>query len=87
MVGDFMALWEDSNRAVAREFLGDESGQLFRSERKTRNTTAEQVLDPARIDHFVTLLELPEECRARCAGWPSGRQWTRGSEHPAEQTP
>jgi len=61
MVGDFMALWEDSNRAVAREFLGDESGQLFRSGRKTRNTTAEQVLDPSRIDHFVTMLELPQE--------------------------
>jgi hypothetical protein len=55
-----MEQWEASNRAVAREFLGDETGQLFRAPRKTRNTTTEQRLDPARLDHFITLLELPE---------------------------
>jgi hypothetical protein len=56
----FMAQWEESNRAVAREFVGDESGQLFRTARKTRNTTTEQHLEPARVDHFMTLLALPE---------------------------
>lgn len=60
----FMAQWEESNRAVAQEFLGDESGQLFRAPRKTRNSTTEQYLDPARLDHFATLLELPEQMHA-----------------------
>jgi lipopolysaccharide biosynthesis glycosyltransferase len=61
---EFMAQWEESNSAVAREFLGDESGQLFRSRREARNTTTKQHFDPARLDHFVTLLELPEEIHA-----------------------
>jgi hypothetical protein len=56
----FMEQWEAPNRAVAREFLGDETGQLFRVARKTRNTTTEQRFDPARLDHFITLLELPK---------------------------
>jgi hypothetical protein len=58
---EFMAQWEDSNRAVAREFLGDETGRLFRAPRKTSNRTTEQHLDPARLDHFLTLLEVPEQ--------------------------
>jgi hypothetical protein len=58
---EFMARWEESNRAVARDFLGDRSGQLFRMPRKTNNTTTEQVLDPARLDHYLELLELPED--------------------------
>lgn len=57
----FMAQWEESNRRVAREFLSDPSGQLFRVPRKTRNTATEQRLDPARLDHFLELLELPEQ--------------------------
>jgi hypothetical protein len=57
----FMDQWEESNRAVAREFLGDETGRLFGAPRKTRNTTTEQRLDPARLDYFIELLELPEE--------------------------
>jgi hypothetical protein len=61
---DFMAQWEESNRTVAREFLGDETGQLFRAPRKTSNTTTEQHLDPARLDHFLTLLGIPEEMHA-----------------------
>jgi hypothetical protein len=60
----FMARWDESNRRVAREVLGDRSGQLFRMPRKTGNTTAEQHLDPDRLDHFVTLLELPEQVHA-----------------------
>ena len=61
---EFMGQWEESNRGVAREFLGDESGQLFRLPRKTRNTTAEQHLDPARLDHFLELAEIPEHMHA-----------------------
>jgi hypothetical protein len=60
----FMEQWEEPNRAVAREFLGDRSGRLFRAPRKTRNTTTQQQLDPARLDHFITLLELPEQIHA-----------------------
>ncbi len=59
----YMTRWEESNRAVARDFLGDESGRLFRTPRKTRGTTAEQHVDPDRIDEFVTILDLPEEWR------------------------
>ncbi|HET7193892.1 MAG TPA: hypothetical protein VFI99_02775 [Nocardioides sp.] len=56
----FMTQWEEANRRVAIDFLGDSSGQLFRTPRKTLNTTTEQLLDPARLDHFLTLTELPE---------------------------
>ena len=61
---EFMARWEESNRRVAREILGDESGQLFHMPRKTRNTTTEQHLDPARLDHFLALAEIPKELHA-----------------------
>jgi hypothetical protein len=57
----FMGQWGESNRAVAREFLGDQTEQLFRAPRKTRNTTTEQRLDPARLDHYLPLLDLPEQ--------------------------
>ena len=63
VLDEYMATWEESNRAVARDFLNDETGQLFRTPRKTANTTTEQRVDPARLDDFVTLLELPEEWR------------------------
>jgi hypothetical protein len=56
----FMARWAESNRAVARELLGDPSGELFRMPRKSRNTTCEQVFDPARLDRYLEVLELPE---------------------------
>ncbi len=59
----FMDQWAETNRAVAREFLGDETGRLFRASRRTHNTTTEQRLDPARVDHYVVLLDLPEELR------------------------
>jgi hypothetical protein len=57
----FMARWAASNRAVARDFLDDPSGQLFRLPRKSGNTTTEQVLDPGRLDHYFELAELPEQ--------------------------
>ena len=60
---DFMAQWEHSNRAVAQHYLGDASGELFRMPRRTDHTTTKQHLDPARLDHYVTLLELPERMR------------------------
>jgi hypothetical protein len=60
----FMARWADSNTRVAQEFLGEESGQLFDRPRKTRDTTTEQYFDPARLDHFIALLELPEQTHA-----------------------
>jgi hypothetical protein len=55
-----MARWADGNREVARRYLRDKSGELFRMPRKTENTTTEQCLDPARVNHFAALLELPE---------------------------
>jgi hypothetical protein len=57
----FMDQWAETNRAVAREFLGDETGRLFRAPRKTQNTTTEQRLDPARVAHYLGLLDLPEQ--------------------------
>jgi hypothetical protein len=60
----FMAQWEESNRRVAREFLGDKSGRLFHLPRKAANTTVDQRLDPRRIDHFVSLLDLPDSIHA-----------------------
>ncbi|UMG93053.1 hypothetical protein [Nocardioides sp. TF02-7] len=59
----FMAQWEETNRAVARDLLGDPSGELFSAPRRSRDVTTDQRLDPARVDHYVELLELPEELR------------------------
>ena len=57
----FMARWAESNRRVARELLGDRTGELFKTPRRTGDTTTEQVLDPARLDFYLPLLEIPEE--------------------------
>jgi hypothetical protein len=64
LLDGLMARWEEGNRAVARRYLRDESGLLFRVPRKTDNTTTDQQLDPGRVGHFVTLLELPERLHA-----------------------
>jgi hypothetical protein len=64
VLDDFMSQWAEPNRAVATRCLGDESGQLFRRPRRSRHTTTEQHLDPARVDAFVSLLELPDHWRA-----------------------
>lgn len=61
---EFMAQWHASNEQVARRFLQDSSGQLFRMPRKTANITTEQRLDPGRVDRFLTLLEIPERLHA-----------------------
>ena len=55
----FMEQWAESNRRVAVDHLGDESGELFRAPRKTAGTTTEQVLDPTRLDVYLALLEIP----------------------------
>jgi hypothetical protein len=60
----FMAQWEESNRRVALDFLRDESGQLFHMPRMTRVSTTSQHLDPARLDHFLEVSELPERLHA-----------------------
>lgn len=60
VLDEYMAGWEASNLAVARELLGDDDA-LFRVPRRTDNTTTEQRLDPGRLDHFIELLELPEQ--------------------------
>ncbi len=54
-----MARWEVGNRRVARRWFG-EDGDLFAAPRKTAGTTSEQRLDPARLDHFFTVSQLPE---------------------------
>jgi hypothetical protein len=60
----FMAQWQESNRAVAREYFPDGPDTLFESGRKVRGTTTEQRLDPARLDHFFAVLDLPVEVHA-----------------------
>jgi hypothetical protein len=60
----FMAQWEEGNQAVARRFLSDPTGELFRMARRTDNTVTRQQFDPDRLDHFRTLLELPEDVHA-----------------------
>ena len=74
----FMAGWQKSNSAVARDFL-QEDGALFRSPRRTRDVTTHQVLDPARLDHYLTLLELPERLHE-----PLRRLAEREAAHPDE---
>lgn len=58
----FIGRWQESNRAVAGEFFGSE--ELFRDARKSAGTTAEQRLDPDRVDHYLELAELPGAMRA-----------------------
>jgi hypothetical protein len=59
----FMACWRDSNRDVARRYLGDDD-LLFRVPRKTHGTTTVQRLDPDRLAHFLELTELAEDLHA-----------------------
>lgn len=59
VLDDFMARWAAGNRAVAHRYLG--GGELFHMPRRTANTTIEQHLDPARLDHFLCLIQAPEE--------------------------
>ena len=63
LLDELMGRWEASNKAVAHEFIGD-GEPLFRTPRKTRNTTTEQRLEPARLEQFIALLELPDQVHA-----------------------
>lgn len=56
----FMEQWQATNRRVALEYVGDTTGELFREPRRTRHTTTEQRLDPARLGHFLEVADLPE---------------------------
>jgi hypothetical protein len=61
----FMAQWAASNARVARELLGDPSGELFSAPRKGSRTTTEQRFDPARLDQFLQALDgLPDRVEA-----------------------
>lgn len=53
----FMDRWHEANRAVAREYFGDE--ELFRDARKSTPTVQAQHLEPSRVDHYLELAELP----------------------------
>ena len=73
----FMEQWRESNGAVARDFVPGAPPELFRTPRRTRNTTTEQYLDPARLDHLFAVSGLPEELRAplrRVAESEAGRR-------------
>ena len=73
----FMGRWEDSNQRVAREFLGQDDGELFRADRKSVGTTTEQRLDPARLDHYFEALDIPEsqhDAIRRIAAKEAGRR-------------
>ncbi len=60
MLDSFMSLWEEGNREVARRYFADEQGMLFHSPRSSVGTTAEQRLDPGRLDHFLAVTNLPD---------------------------
>ncbi|MDZ5623110.1 hypothetical protein SFC88_19885 [Nocardioides sp. HM23] len=60
----FQDRWAASNRAVASEFLDAPDGELFRSTRREHDTTTRQLLDPARLDHYLEILEIPEQHHA-----------------------
>lgn len=60
---DFMAQFEEGNRQVARRWFGEDGGELFPTPRRTSGTTPVQTIDPARVDHFVECLHLPERYR------------------------
>ena len=57
----FLERWASSDRLVSAEFLGDRSSTQLQSRRKGTDTTTEQRLDPARLDHYLELLEVPEQ--------------------------
>lgn len=77
MLEEFMGRYETSNAAVARDFLGDADGVLFRSPGRTAGTTSEQYLDPDRVDQFLDVAEVPlaahepvrQIARREAAGW------------------
>jgi hypothetical protein len=63
VLDELMARWGAGNRAVAQRYLDDATGELFRAPRRTANTTIEQHLDPARLEHYLSVIEAPEQIR------------------------
>jgi hypothetical protein len=61
---EFMTRWQDSNRSVVGDFLHEDGGPLFEAPPRSDHTTSVQYLDPDRLDHFLTLLEIPETVHA-----------------------
>lgn len=59
VLDDFMARWRQSNEGVARDFVGDAPQSHFAARQNTRNTTTDQLLDPARFAALLDLVELP----------------------------
>ena len=73
--------------AVAREFLGDESGELFRHPRKTRTPPPSSVLDPAGSTTSSHCWNSRSDCSTAA---PAGRAEAMDRvrpEHPAEPAP
>lgn len=64
VLDEFMARWAETNRAVARRYLRDTDGELFRTPRRTDNVGTDQFLDPDRLAHFLGLVDLPEQLHA-----------------------
>jgi hypothetical protein len=60
----FLAQYQECNRAVARDFVPDAPETLFSPDRTSRNTTSAQGLDPARLDHFLEVAQLPARLHA-----------------------
>lgn len=75
----FMATWDESNRRVADEFLGDATGVLFEAGRKAEGTTTEQRIDPDQLDFYFDLLDIPQsqhDAIRRIAKKEAGRRRT-----------
>ena len=64
LLRDFMARWEESNRAVAQRYLGDPRGALFLTDHGRGSTTSDQRLDPDRLQELMVAVRLPQEARA-----------------------
>jgi hypothetical protein len=60
----FSARWEESNRAVARQFFPEEGDELFAPGHDSRSGTVQQKLDPDRLPLLLALASLPEELNA-----------------------
>ncbi|TYL51602.1 hypothetical protein FXB39_07350 [Nocardioides sp. BGMRC 2183] len=56
---DFMARWSDGNDSLGQRVDG-RRGPLFRTPRRTADTTVEQRLDPVRLDRYLPRLGVPE---------------------------
>lgn len=60
LLAEFMDRWAESNTAIAREYLDDPDGDLFRPPGRSHVATTAQYLDPDRLEHFLRLADLPD---------------------------